>query len=172
MKKLAIIGTVFASFVLTAATAQAVKPVDMSQGEYRALPVRSEGLNQKYGVVSQQAALRGRLEEIGAWAVPSTSKQMPLAHQPQQTTVREQLGEIGAWAVPSTSAQVVAKPLLSEKLAGLGLPTSTTTVVASSSGGFDWNDAGIGAAFLLGVVLLGAASLATFRRHSFKPVAH
>jgi hypothetical protein len=169
MKKLAIIGIVFASFVLSAATAQA-KPTGTSQAEYRALTIRSEGLNQKYGVESQQAALRGRLEEIGAWAASSTSKQMPLAHQPLQPTARQQLEEIGAWAVPSTSTRVVAKPLLSEKLAGLGLPTATT--VAASSGGFDWNDAGIGAAFVLGVVLLGAVSVATVRRHYFKPIPH
>ena len=64
-------------------------------------------------------------------------KQMPLAHQPGQPTVREQLREIGAWAVPSTSK---------------------TTVVASSSGEFDWSNAGIGAALFLGVVVFGAAT--------------
>ena len=143
MKKLAIIGTVFASVLLWAATAQA-KPTGMSQAEYRAL-------NQKYGVEPQQAALRVRLEEIGAWAVPSTSKQMPLAHQPGQPTVGEQLREIGAWAVPSTSK---------------------TTVVASSSGEFDWNNAGIGAALVLGVAVFGAATLLAVRRHHHRPVAY
>jgi arginine repressor len=143
MKKLAIIGIVFASVLLGAATAQA-KPTGMSQAEYRAL-------NQKYGVEPQQAALRVRLEEIGAWAVPSTSKQMPLAHQPGQPTVGEQLREIGAWAVPSTSK---------------------TTVVASSSGEFDWNNAGIGAALVLGVAVFGAATLLAVRRHYHRPVAY
>ena len=143
MKKLAIIGIVFASVLLWAATAQA-KPTGMSQAEYRAL-------NQKYGVEPQQAALRVRLEEIGAWAVPSTSKQMPLAHQPGQPTVGEQLGEIGAWAVPSTSK---------------------TRVVASRSGEFDWNNAGIGAALVLGVAVFGAATLLAVRRHYHKPFAY
>jgi len=143
MKKLAIIGIVFASVLLWAATAQA-KPTGMSQAEYQAL-------NQKYGVEPQQAALRVRLEEIGAWAVPATSKQMPLAHQPGQPTVGEQLREIGAWAVPSTSK---------------------TTVVASSSGEFDWNNAGIGAALVLGVAVFGAATLLAVRRHYHRPVAY
>ena len=143
MKKLAIIGIVFASVLLWAATAQS-KPTGMSQAEYRAL-------NQKYGVEPQQAALRVRLEEIGAWAVPATSKQMPLAHQPGQPTVGEQLREIGAWAVPSTSK---------------------TTVVASSSGEFDWNNAGIGAALVLGVAVFGAATLLAVRRHYHKPFAY
>jgi hypothetical protein len=76
---------------------------------------------------------------------------MPLARRPGQPTVREQLQEIGAWAVPSTS---------------------TTKVAASSSGGFDWNNAGIGAALVLGLVVFGAATLLTVRRHYHKPVAH
>ena len=123
MKKLAIIGIVFASVLVWTGTAQA-KPTGMSQGQ---------------------------LQEIGAWAVPSTSKQMPLANQPGQPTVREQLQEIGAWAVPSTS-----KP----------------TVVASSSGEFDWNNAGIGAAAVLGLVVFGAATLLAVRRHYHTPVAY
>ena len=123
MKKLAIIGIVFASVLLWAAPAQA-KPTGMSQGQ---------------------------LQEIGAWAVPSTSKQIPLANRPGQPTVREQLQEIGAWAVPSTS-----KP----------------TVVASSSGEFDWNNAGIGAAAVLGLVVFGAATLLAVRRHYHTPVAY
>jgi len=76
---------------------------------------------------------------------------MPLAHQPGQPTVREQLREIGAWAVPSTSK---------------------TTVVASSSGEFDWNNAGIGAALVLGVAVFGAATLLAVRRHYHKPFAY
>jgi len=123
MKKLAIIGIVFASVLVWTGTAQA-KPTGMSQGQ---------------------------LQEIGAWAVPSTSKQLPLANQPGQPTVREQLQEIGAWAVPSTS-----KP----------------TVVASSSGEFDWNNAGIGAAVVLGLVVFGAATLLAVRRHYHTPVAY
>ena len=123
MKKLAIIGIVFASVLVWTGTAQA-KPTGMSQGQ---------------------------LQEIGAWAVPSTSKQMPLANQPGQPTVREQLQEIGAWAVPSTS-----KP----------------TVVASSSGEFDWNNAGIGAAVVLGLVVFGAGTLLAVRRHYHTPVAY
>ena len=98
-----------------------------------------------------QPTVREQLQEIGAWAAPSTSKQMPLAHQAGQPTVREQLQEIGAWAVPSPS---------------------TTTVAASSGGGFDWNNAGIGATLFLGLVVFGAATLLTVRRHHHKPVAH
>jgi hypothetical protein len=149
MYKLAIVGIVLSGVLMSAAIAQA-KPVGMSKAEYRALVIRSEGLNQKYGVgqKSQQAIIREKLGEIGAWAVPSTS-----TTSTQQPIIREKLGEIGAWAVPSTST------------------TSTPTPVVSSDDGFDWNNAGIGAAFVLGAMLLGVASLATRRRHH-RPVAH
>ena len=124
MYKLAIVGIVLSGVLMSAAIAQA-KPVGMSKAEYRALVIRSEGLNQKYGV----------------------------GQTSQQAIIREKLGEIGAWAVPSTST------------------TSTPTPVVSGDDGFGWNNAGIGAAFVLGAMLLGAASLATRRRHH-RPVAH
>jgi hypothetical protein len=148
MYKLAIVGIVLSGVLMSAAIAQA-KPVGMSKAEYRALVIRSEGFNQKYGVGqnSQQAIIREKLGEIGAWAVPSNS-----TPSTQQRIIREKLGEIGAWAVPSTST------------------TSTPTPVVSSDDGFNWNNAGIGAAFL-GAMLLGVASLATRRRHH-RPVAH
>jgi type II secretory pathway pseudopilin PulG len=149
MYKLAIVGIVLSGVLMSAAIAQA-KPVGMSKAEHRALVIRSEGLNQKYGVgqKSQQAIIREKLGEIGAWAVPSTS-----TRSTQQAIIREKLGEIGAWAVPSTST------------------TSTPTPVVSNDDGFDWNNAGIGGAFVLGAMLLGVASLATRRRHH-RPVAH
>ena len=49
MKKLAIIGMVFAGLMLSSASAWA-KPTGMTKAEYRALMLRSEGLNQKYGL--------------------------------------------------------------------------------------------------------------------------
>ena len=149
MYKLAIVGIVLSGVLMSAAIAQA-KPVGMSKAEGKALVLRSERLDQKYGVgqKSQQGIIREKLGEIGAWAVPSAS-----TTSTQQPIIREKLGEIGAWAVPSTSR------------------TSMPTAVVSSDDGFDWNNAGIGAAFVLGAMLLGFASLATRRRHH-GPVAH
>jgi hypothetical protein len=40
-----------------------------------------------------------------------------------------------------------------------------------STGGFDWADAGIGAAFVFGIMFLGAVSVVTIRRHH-EPLAH
>lgn len=101
-------------------------------------------------------------QEIGARAAPSSSTQAEVAGQSRREIIRDKLGEIGAWAVPSsTQTEVVPKPP----------PAPTTTVVASSSDGFDWNDAGIGAASVFGITLVGTASLMTIRRHH-GPAAH
>ena len=144
---------------------------------------------------SQQAIIRDKLGEIGAWAVPSNSTQTEIVPKSQQAIIRDKLGEIGAWAVPSNSTQTESSRSRSGRSfatssgrSGPGqflrtprrprsspksLPTSPTTVVASSSDRFDWNDAGIGGAFVFGAVLLGAASLVTIRRHQHHgPVAH
>ena len=174
MYKFAIVGIVLSGVLMSAAIAQA-KPVGMSKAEGRALVLRSEGLNQKYGVgqKSQQAIIREKLGEIGAWAVPSTS-----TTSTQQPIIHEKLGEIGAWAVPSASTTSTQQPIIHEKLGEIGawaVPstsrTSTPTAVVSSDDGFDWNNAGIGASFVLGAMLLGFASLAT-RRRRHGPVAH
>ena len=151
MRKLAIVGIVLSGVLMSAAIAQA-KPVGMSKAEYRALVIRSEGLNQKYGVgqQSQRALIREKLGEIGLWAVPSSKvASKPLSGPSQQALIREKLGEIGLWAVPS-------KP---------------TARVTSGSDGFDWNNTGIGVGLIVGFVLLGLASLLTIRRHD-RPVAH
>jgi hypothetical protein len=137
MKKLAIIGMVFAGLMLSSAGAWA-QPTGMTKAEYRALMLRSEGMNQRYGLGQySRQAINNKLGEIGAWAVSS----------PQQTNT---------------------KPLVSEKLAGLNLsPTTTNT----SGDGFNWSDAGIGAALAFGFVVLGVGSLLTVRQQH-KPIPH
>ncbi len=182
MRKLAIVGIVLSGVLMSAAIAQA-KPVGMSKAEYRALVIRSEGLNQKYGVgqQSQRALIREKLGEIGLWAVPSSKvASKPLSGPSQQALIREKLGEIGLWAVPSS--KVASKPLsgpsqqalIREKLGEIGLwavPSKPTARVTSGSDGFDWNKTGIGVGLIVGFVLLGLASLLTIRRHD-RPVAH
>ena len=137
MKKLAIIGMVFAGLMLSSAGAWA-QPTGMTKAEYRALMLRSEGMNQRYGLGQySRQAINNKLGEIGAWAVSS----------PQQTNT---------------------KPLVSEKLAGLNLsPTTTNT----SGDGFNWSDAGMGAALAFGFVVLGVGSLLTVRL-MHKPIPH
>jgi hypothetical protein len=145
---------------------------------------------------SAQSRVREQLGEIGAWAVPSTSKQQPLVGESRQTIVREKLGEIGAWAVPSTSKE---SPLRSEKLDGLNLSAPTTrlgeigawavpsttkevplrsekldglnfsvptTRLASNSEGFEWGDAAIGAGTAAALFAAAAALVGVRRRIS------
>ena len=174
MKQLAIIGLVFSSLLLTTATAQA-KPTGMTKAEMNALMARSDGLNQKYGL--GQYSVRQKLGEIGAWAVPSAPQKTgtpTLQVKPTGMTQAEfdalmarsdglnQRYGLGRYSGPA---------LVSEKLAGLDTPGSTTTLVSSGQG-FDWNDAGIGAAFVFGAVFLAAGSVVAIRRHSHTPVAH
>jgi hypothetical protein len=189
MKKLAIIGMVFAGLMLSSAGAWA-QPTGMTKAEYRALMLRSEGMNQRYGLGQySQQAINNKLGEIGAWAVSSPQQTNKYSQQainnklgeigawavssPQQTNkysqqaINNKLGEIGAWAV-SSPQQTNAKPLVSEKLAGLNLsPTTTNT----SGDGFNWNDAAIGAALAFGFVVLGVGSLLTVRQQH-KPIPH
>jgi len=136
MKKLALIGMVVAGLLLSTSVALA-KPTGMTKAEYQALIVRSDGMNHRHGFVAP-VDVRQRLEEIGAWAVPSKQRQ--------------------------------STPLVSEKLAGLNLPTGTA--VASSGKSFDWNDAGIGAVLALAGVLGVGAVLTVRHQHQHKPIPH
>ncbi|HSD23936.1 MAG TPA: hypothetical protein VLB79_06370 [Solirubrobacterales bacterium] len=174
MKQLAIIGLVFSSLLLTTATAQA-KPTGMTKAEMNALMARSDGLNQKYGL--GQYSVRQKLEEIGAWAVPS-SPQGTGTPPVQVTPTSMTQAELSALMARSDGlnqeyglGRYSGPALVSEKLAGLGTSEPTTSL-ASSGQGFDWNDAGIGAAFVFGAVFLAAGSVVAVRRHGHTPVAH
>jgi hypothetical protein len=141
MRKLALIGMVVAGLLLTTSTAWS-KPTGMSSSQFQALIDRN-AVNLPYGQYEypQQTV--------------STLKVTPV-------DVNQKLEEIGAWAVPS-------KPLVSEKLAGLDLQTPQANV-SSTSQGFDWNDAGIGAGLAL-VGVLGIGAVLTVR-HQHTPIAH
>lgn len=57
---------------------------------------------------SHQTSVREKLGEVGAWAVPSISRQKP---QLLQKSVRAKLGEIGTWASldPAIKSAIVAR---------------------------------------------------------------
>jgi hypothetical protein len=112
MKKLAIIVIAVLGLATIAVAQAAAKPTGMSQPEHRALMLRSEGLNQLYGV---------------------------------------------------------DVPVKGENYYARGLPSSTPTSFVSApseSTDFQWDDAGIGAGTLLGLMALVAAALG-LRRHRF-----
>ena len=130
----AVLGTIGAIVVL-AASAQAAtsKPAGMSQPAYRALMIRSEALNKLYGI-----------------AVTRLSP-------------REELNQAGANRMAPHEFALVARSEALNRQYGLDRTSQPTKVVEQSTGsgkGFDWGDFGIGAAAMLGLVLLSGGLLA------------
>jgi len=126
------------AIVVLAASAQAAtsKPAEMSQPEYRALMIRSEGLNTLYGnaVTRLSPAQFKGLFQAGANLM-----------------------------APQEFAALVARSEGLNRQSGLDETTQPTAVVEQPSGsgnGFDWSDFGIGAAAMLGLVLLSGGLLA------------
>jgi hypothetical protein len=147
------IGIVLAivAIVAFAASAQAATsvPAGMSQAEYRALMIRSEGLNALYGN-----------------AVTRLS--------PQRFAGLYQAG--ASRMAPQAFAALVAQSEALNRRSGLDRTSPPTAVVAQPTGsgnGFDWADFGIGAASMLGLVLLSGGLLAVAyhgRRSGARPV--
>ena len=133
----AVLATIGAIVVL-AASAQAAtsRPAGMSQPAYRALMIRSEALNKLYGN-----------------AVTRLS--------PQQFTGLYQAG--ANRMAPQEFAALVARSEALNRQSGLDRTSQPTKVVEQPTGsgnGFDWGDFGIGAAAMLGLVLLSGGLLA------------
>ncbi len=64
-------------------------------------------------------------------------------------------------------------PIISEKTAGLNLSTrQPTDGVTTSSSSFDWGDFGIGAAVMFGALLAAVATAGVLRRHHQAHLAH
>jgi hypothetical protein len=87
--------------------------------------------------------------------------------------VSEKVAGLGLSAQHST---VVTKhpPIISEKTAGLNLSTQQPTerVVTTSSTSFDWGDFGIGAAVMFGALLAVVATAGVVRRNHHAHLAH
>ncbi len=95
---------------------------------------------------------------------PVVSEKTAGLWQPSQSEHTRVVSEktAGLWQIAQPSA-----PLVSEKLAGLWQEPSTVgSVAATTAAGFDWDDAGIGAAVTLGSLLAAAGALTMRRRHS------
>ena len=132
----AVLGTIGAVVVL-AASAQAATPnlAGMSESEYRAQMIRSEALNTLHGNAVARLSPRSKeLNQAGA---------NPLA--------------------PHEFAALVARSEALNRQYGLDPTNQPTTIVEQPTGsgnGFDWADFGIGAAAMLGLVLLSGGLLA------------
>jgi hypothetical protein len=120
--------------------------------------------------LSVQSAMAIKVGDPGVAAVqPSSSpivseKTAGLLQVTQSTSplISEKTAGLTQVTQPSSSPVVV-----SEKTTGLVQPLSHSTqpVLVSTRDGFDWGDAGIGAAALFGTMLLGAAGALTIRRY-------
>ena len=123
--------------------------VGPSGQELRALMLRSEGLNKKYG--------------LGQYAKVGPSGQELKALMLRSEGLNKKYG-LGQYAQTPT--------VVSEKTQGLVQPTqSEPSAVVSSDNQFNWGDAGIGAgAIFVGIMVAAGAALMVRHRHT--PIAH
>jgi hypothetical protein len=160
MKKLALVGILFSGVLMSAAIAQA-GPMGMSNAEYHALMVRSEGLNQKHGVGqnSQRPLVSEKLAGLDLSAAASSGPLDPWQQNLNARVKFKNTQVTDPWALNLFARHAYN----ASKVASQSQPAST--------GGLDWGAAEIGAAFAFGAVLVGVASLVTIRRHH-RPIAH
>ena len=132
------IGTVLGAVVVLVSSAQAAttRPAGMSQPAYRALMIRSEALNTLYG----NAVTRLSPQQFAGYYHAGANLMTPQAF-----------------------AALVARSEALNRQSELDRTDQPTNVVhqpTGSANGFDWADFGIGAAAMLGLVLLGGGLLA------------
>jgi hypothetical protein len=150
----AVLGTIGAIVVL-AASAQAAtsKPAGMSQPEYRALMIRSEGLNKLYA----NAVTRLSPQQFRSEALNKLYGNAVTRLSPQQF---KELYQAGANRMaPQEFAALLARSEALNRRYGLNRTSQPTKVVEQPTGsgnGFDWGYFGIGAAAMLGLLLLSA----------------
>jgi hypothetical protein len=141
MKKLATIIVTVLGFATLAVAQAAAKPTGMSHAEYQALRLRSQALNQHYG--------------LGAF-------------DPERRALRLRSEGLNRQYGPGDASPVVnAAPVMGENYFARGIPSSTPTTLAagpSTSTEFQWGDAGIGAGALFGLMAILAGTIG-FRRH-------
>jgi hypothetical protein len=116
--------------------------------ELRALMLRSEGLNQKYGLGDYATGM-------------SAQERRALTLRSEGLNKKYGLGDYAKTTV------------VSEMTAGLQQPgqPEQPTVVVSTDSEFNWGDAGIGAgAIFVGIIVAAGAALAVRHRHT--PLAH
>jgi hypothetical protein len=142
------------------AQAATSKPTGMSKAEYRALVIRSQALNQKYGL--------GEWKGVPQGMTPAEYRALTI-----RSEALNQKYHLGSWkGVPQgmTPAEYRALTIRGEALNkqyGLGKWSTASTAQAQtgSTHGFAWGAFGIGAVAMLGLVLL-ASGVFVGSRHS------
>ena len=156
----AVLATVSALTALAGvAHAGTSRPTSMSKAEYRALMLRSEALNQKYGLGKQRAVPQGT----------STAESRALMLRSEALNRQYQLGsgtsKPAAMGRQEYRALVLRSNALNAKygLGGARVVASTPPAVTVVENGFVWRDFAIGAATMLGLVLVATAVFASTR---------
>jgi hypothetical protein len=165
MKKLAIIGSVVVVGALGIVGTAVAKPAGMSPTEYRALILRSEGMNLRYGVKPLPAvALEQGQNQRFAASNPIRQRRGTTPAEYRALILRSE-GLNRKYGVGTTSLTLERGS--SERFAPNNptkgdLATSTTT---EASPGFAWDDAGIGVGVLLAVMAVATAGAVGVRHH-------
>ena len=152
-----LVGLVVAVFALAfgagLASAGNVRPAGVTPAQYRAMMIRGQALNEKYG--------------LGIPHGMTAAQYQALVIRGQALNEKYGLGGPNGMTAAQWKAQVERGKAMNAFYAAQPPVTASppaTPVVAETSSGFDWTDASIGAAVALGAVLL-ATGLAVAARH-------
>ena len=139
--------------------------IAQEKAEYGALMLRSEALNQKYGL-GQQAVRQGMTAaEYRALVLRSEALNQKYGLGKAKNVVVQP-------AAPTPVQQIIAQERGRQRDAGLFGPSSSSPVlVVGPADSFDVRDAGVGSAATLALALLVAAGIAVrgTRRHATAP---
>ena len=140
------IGLVFLSAVPALG---AGRPTQMSPQQYQAMMLRAEGLNIRYGL----------------------AKPAGMTHLQYRAELIRGAGLNERYGLPvRLTSEEIARMYGPVALATAANPAAATST--SSGNSFDWRDAGIGAAVVIGLVLVGAAGALVVRHHGHAGPLH
>ena len=145
--------SVIGALLILGGTAQAAtsKPAGMSNAEYRALMIRSEALNKKYHLGRYSTAPQGM----------TATAYRALMLRSEALNKKYHLGRYSTAPQGMTATAYRALMIRSEALNKkyhLGAFAPATRVVTAAAG-FSWSAFGIGAAAMLGLVLLTSGAI-------------
>lgn len=163
--RIAVVLAALAALVAVTGIAQAARPAGMTKAEYRALILRSEGFNQKYGLGGSQV-------DPSLNTPPGMTRAEYRALMLRSSALNRKF-HLGEWKnVPQgmTPAEHHALVVRSEglnKRYGLGewSTAGSNRVTTVATNGFSWGAFGMGVAAAFGLVLL-AGGLVAGSRHA------
>jgi hypothetical protein len=165
MKKLALIGTVVVIGALGVVGTAVAKPTGMTPAEYKALILRSEGMNEKYGVKPLPAVAleQGLNQRFPAGTSIQHESGMTPAEYHALMVRSEGLNRMYGVGTNSLTLERGSN----ERFAGDN-PTKSELVASTPSepsDGFAWDDAGIAAGVLLAAMGVATAGIVGVRHH-------